>query len=143
MNLEEVKTKYFMFMIFSIIVSATIVIFGNSLIPLKYTQFLILKDPTFSQGLHENILDLEKNIQNGQYKLVDNVPFLVKTQSYHATVTRTVESRKGTPSTKYRLEMRFRYPYSEISRYTKLDAILVDVNPEQNHQFADLFWNLE
>ena len=143
MNLEEVRTKYFMFLLFSIVVAIVIIVFGNSLIPIKYTQLLILKDPSFSRGLHENILDLEENIQKGRYALVDNVPFLVKTQAYNATIIKSVEQQKDIPSTKYRLEVRFKYPYSEIPRYTKLDAILVDVNPEQNHEFADLFWNLE
>lgn len=142
-QLEEVRTKYYMFVLFSILAAGTILVFGSTLIPIQYTQMFVLKDQGYSHGLQENILEVEENIQKGKYKLVDNVPFLVKTESYNATIIKMVEDTRGIPHTKYRLEIHFRYPYSDLPRHTKLDAILVDVNPEQNHDFADLFWNLE
>lgn len=143
MSYQEVRVQYIMTLLISILLCTGLFVFGGYWIPEKFSQQHLLEDPTFYRGIGESLLVLEEKIQRGQFPLEDNVPYRVRDDVSEALITKMHEEKKSSPYTKYRVELRFRYPYSVISRSTKLDAILVDVSPEQNHDFADLFWNLQ
>jgi hypothetical protein len=142
-DFKDVKIKYAGFLMFTILVCTCFLTFGDYWMPVKTTQSILLENPVYSHGIMEAFLEVEKHIQVGDYLLVDNIPKRVWTENAEISVIKMVDEKKVLPNTKYRIEMKFKHPETVISRTIKLDAIVVNVNHQQNHDFADLFWSLE
>jgi hypothetical protein len=142
-SFEQIKIKYVGILLFSILFCTGLLSFGDYWMPVRFSQGFLLDDQAFNKGIHEILLDVEEKIQKGTYDLKDNVPHRIHSDSCDITVIKMTEEKKIIPYTKYRIEIRLRFPYSIMSRSTKLDTILVDTSPDQNHDFADLFWSLQ
>lgn len=140
---ENIKIKYIGFMLFTILMCTGLLMFGSYWIPVKITQEMLLNDHVYTSGIMEEFLNVESNIKAGSMIFTDNVPKRVWTENSEISVVKMVDEKKVLPNTKYRIEMKFRHPNTVINRSMKLDAIVVDANRQQNHDFADLFWSLE
>ena len=141
--IQDVKIKYALILMCSILACTGLLMFGNYWIPEKVTQTVLLQNQVFSRGMMEAFLNIEKGIQQGEFLLQDNIPKRLWTETAEVSIIKMVDEKKVLPNTKYRVEMKFKHPQTVISRDLKLDAIIVNVNRQQSHDFADLFWSLE
>jgi uncharacterized protein (UPF0333 family) len=140
---EGVKLKYIGFLMFSILICAGLLMFGNYWIPVRITQETLMSNRIYTGGIMEEFLNAESSIKSGNLLLMDNIPKRIWTENSEISIIKMVDEKKLLPSTKYRIEMKFRHPNTVINRSMKLDAIVVDTKLQQNHDFADLFWSLE
>lgn len=143
MKIQKMTIQYLIFFLVCCGVSFAAFYSQRYWMPDKYTQSKMLEKPELHDGIEENMIDIETKIQRGDYALQDNLPFWLNTPSYVGNIVKLPQQKNVIPYIKYKIELKVRFPYSEISRERNLDAILVDVNPEQNHQFSDLFWNIK
>lgn len=143
MKLQKMTIQYLVFFLICCAISFAGFFSQRYWMPEKYTQLKILEKPELHNGIQETMLDIETKVQRGDYQLVDNIPFVLVNPSYVGSVVKMPQEKNVIPYVKYKIELKFQYPYSSITRERNLDAILVDVNPEQNHQFSDLFWNIK
>ncbi len=142
-ELNEVKKKYIGITVFSIFACTGLMMFGSYWIPVKVTQEIMLEDATFNGGINQGLLDAQNKIKEGALIFQDNVPYRYRTNNADVTIIKMIDEEKVIPYTKYRIEIRYRYPYSVFTRKTKLDAILVAPKTGEKYVFADLFWSLE
>jgi uncharacterized protein YneF (UPF0154 family) len=142
-ELNEVKKKYIGITVFSIFACTGLMMFGGYWIPAKVTQEIMLENPTFNGGINQGLLEAENKIKEGALIFQDNIPLRYRTDNADVTIIKMTDEEKVIPYTKYRIEIRYRYPNSIFARKTKLDAILVAPKTAEKHVFADLFWSLE
>jgi hypothetical protein len=140
---SNVRIKYISVVLFSAFLCMGLLMFGGNWIPDRITQEIMLEDPIYNGGISQVLLTVEEQILKDSLALQDSVPHRYRTNNADIMVMKMSEEQKIIPYTKYRIEIRYRYPNTVFLRKTKLDAILVLPRSGINHVFADLFWSLE
>ncbi len=143
MSVRENTIKYGIFFLISLLICVGLFVSKRFWIPKKHTFEVISSDFFLTSGLNENFMDLQKKIKSNAYPLVDNVAYNLKTPGYGATIVKTPGTSQDVTYIKYRIMMTFVFPYTDIPRHEKIDAILVDLDPKQNQEFAELFWSIK
>lgn len=139
-RLKTVVIKRSMVLILTITICSAVLISMPSWAPVKYSPRLLESDPLLHYGIKSHLDSLLARIQDGEVKTPPNLQMMFHEPAFIATVIRNPAKNAGVDE--YQVYMEFFFPYVQVSRKVKLEAVVSDDSPSKKLPFINSFWNI-